>query len=108
MRSPNCARGRLLAPPKTRYLLEPAFVAIEILSEDDRMSNTLEKLREYEAAGIPNIWMFDPRLEQIFEFRDGSLLEVRGDVIGTKGSPDLELTRAEIFPPAAPPLDAAL
>jgi Uma2 family endonuclease len=98
----------VLAPPKTKYQLEAAFVAIEILSEDDRMSNTLEKLREYEALGIPNIWVFDPRLEQMFEYRGGSLLEVRGEAIRTTGPPELELTREEVFPPPAPPEGAVL
>ncbi len=87
----------VLSPSKTKYLLEAAFLAIEILSEDDRMSKTIEKLREYEAAGIPNIWVFDPRLEQIFSYRGGSLLEVSGPAIRTTGSPEIELTRLEIF-----------
>src|SRR5437899_2740488 len=43
----------LLAPPQGRYLLEAAFVAIEILSEDDTMSRTLEKLEEYRHKAFP-------------------------------------------------------
>ena len=52
----------LLAPPKTKYLLEAAYVAIEILSEDDSMSKLMEKLEEYARKGVPNIWVIDPRL----------------------------------------------
>ena len=33
----------LLTPPRTRYVLDAAFVAIEILSEDDRMTRMMEK-----------------------------------------------------------------
>lgn len=86
----------LLAAPKTRYLLDAAFVAIEILSEDDRMSEMMEKLEEYDQKGVPNIWVIDPRLQKVSTYFDGNLQEVRGDVIAT-GDPRFELTRQEIF-----------
>ena len=86
--------GVLLAPPQTRYLLDAAFVAIEILSEDDRMSHVLEKLEEYAAHGTPHIWLIDPRLRQTFTFRDNCLAEV--ETLETS-DPRLELTRDEIF-----------
>ena len=86
----------LLAPPKTKVLLESAFVAIEILSDDDRMSRVIERLKEFEAKGTPNIWIIEPNQRQIFTFRSGDLLEVKSDTIAT-GNPRLELTRTEIF-----------
>src|SRR6266581_4964538 len=36
----------LLTAPKTKYLVYAAFLAIEILSEDDRMTRVMEKLEE--------------------------------------------------------------
>ncbi|HYW42754.1 MAG TPA: Uma2 family endonuclease [Bryobacteraceae bacterium] len=86
----------LLAAPQTKYLLEAAFLAIEILSEDDSMSRMIEKLKEYAATGVPNIWVIDPRLRQVFTFQGNTLQEVPGDVIAT-GDPRLELTREEVF-----------
>jgi Uma2 family endonuclease len=35
----------LLALPKTKYLFEAAFLAVEILSDDDRTSETLQSSR---------------------------------------------------------------
>jgi Uma2 family endonuclease len=87
----------LLTPPKTKYLLDAAFVAIEILSEDDRMSRMLEKLEEYDRKGVPNIWLIDPRLRKIAAYSNGMLKEVAEDRIATTGEPRLELTRDEIF-----------
>src|SRR5947208_6084731 len=55
----------LLAAPKTKYLLDAAFLAIEILSEDDRMSKMMEKLEEYDRKDVPNIWLIDPRLRKL-------------------------------------------
>jgi len=86
----------LLHPPKTKYLLDAAFLAIEILSEDDRMSQMIERLDEYEKKGVPNIWVIDPRLRTMSIYSEGALQEIRGDVIAT-GSPRLELARQEIF-----------
>jgi Uma2 family endonuclease len=76
--------------------LEAAFLAIEILSEDDRMSQMIERLEEYEKKGVPNIWVIDPRLKMMSVYSQGALQEIRGDVIAT-GDPRLELTRQEIF-----------
>ncbi len=86
----------LLQAPRTKYLLDAAFVAIEILSEDDRMSQMLERLEEFDQKGVPHIWLIDPRLQKISTYAHGDLTEVRGDIIAT-GDPRLELTRAEIF-----------
>src|SRR5690349_24868100 len=41
----------VLEPPRSRYLLDAAFVVIEILSEGDSMSRTIEKLQEYSEKG---------------------------------------------------------
>jgi len=54
--------------PDGRFLTVPALVAVESLSETDRMSAVMEKLREYEAHGIPNIWIIDPRLQLDLRF----------------------------------------
>lgn len=53
----------LLAPPQTRYLLDAAFLVVEVLSEGDVMSAVIEKLKEYAHKGVPNIWLIDPRLQ---------------------------------------------
>ena len=87
----------LLTAPKTKHLLDAAFVAIEILSEDDRMTQVMEKLEEYDRKGVPNIWLIDPRLRTMAVYTKGALNEAGGDRISTSGDPSLELTRDEIF-----------
>jgi Uma2 family endonuclease len=86
----------LLTPPATKYLVDAAFLVIEILSEDDSMSRTMEKLEEYRQHGVPNIWLIDPRLRTISAYIGGDVRENRSDVVATS-EPRLELTRAEIF-----------
>jgi Uma2 family endonuclease len=79
-----------------RFSTEPPFIAIEILSDEDRVSRLIEKLEEYAAMGTPSIWVFDPRLKRMFVFRANSLQVVEGDTISTD-EPRLELTRQEVF-----------
>jgi Uma2 family endonuclease len=83
----------LLSPPRTRFLLDAAHIAIEILSMDDRMSDVMEKLTEYEAAGVANIWVVDPRLELLCVYSAGNLNRV--DRLTTADG--IELTREEAF-----------
>jgi Uma2 family endonuclease len=83
-----------LSEPQTEVLLEAPFVAIEILSPEDTMSRVREKLKEYAAIGIPNIWLFDPQLREMFVFQGNALLET--DRLSTP-SPVIELTREEVF-----------
>jgi Uma2 family endonuclease len=87
----------MLQLPKTRYLDHAAYVAIEILSEDDRVSRLMEKLEEYDRKGVANVWVIDPRLRTMYVYSNGVLAEVREGGLATIGEPRLELTRDEIF-----------
>jgi Uma2 family endonuclease len=86
-----------LRNPHTRVLLEAPYIAVEILSEEDRVSRLIEKLEEYAALGTPNIWVFDPRLKRMFVFHANSLQVIDGDTISAVGEPRIELTRDEVF-----------
>ncbi len=86
----------LLAAPKTRYLLDAAFLVVEVLSEGDVMSVVIEKLKEYANKGVQNIWLIDPRLQLLWTYHPPTLVEIEGDAISTADA-TVELTRAEIF-----------
>ena len=86
----------LLAPPTTRYLLEAAFLVVEVFSEDDSMTRVIGKLQEYAALGVPNIWLIDPRMKSMWVYRPPALVEIEGDTIAVADG-SVELSRAEIF-----------
>ncbi len=86
----------LLAPPKTKYLADAAFLVVEVLSEGDVMSVVVEKLKEYANKGVPNIWLIDPRLQLLCVYRPPTLVEIEGDFIFTSDQ-SVGLSRGEIF-----------
>jgi Uma2 family endonuclease len=71
----------------------PPLVAIEILSQDDRMAAVREKLEEYRAWGVQHVWLVDPYQRRLYTC-DAGLAEV-----GSFRVPelDLDITPAEIF-----------
>ena len=86
----------LLAAPKTRYLLDAAFLVVEVLSEGDVMSVVIEKLKEYSNKGVQNVWLIDPRLQLVCIYRPPTLVEIEGEVISTADG-TVALSRSEIF-----------
>jgi len=60
---------------KETRLLGPADLVIEIVSPESSRRDRVEKLAEYEEAGVPEYWLFDPRPRRrtadFFHLRDG-------------------------------------
>ena len=70
------------------YPTEPFEVAIEILSPDDPFSRVLRKCSLYQAGGIRQVIVIDPKTRLVWSFENGSLRETnivarRGDRVIT-------------------------
>jgi Uma2 family endonuclease len=46
--------------PRDRILSTPPFIAVEILSPEDRMSRVRKKIDEFLAFGVRYVWVVDP------------------------------------------------
>jgi Uma2 family endonuclease len=66
---------------KETVLSQPPYLAVEILSPDDRAGDTLQKASEYARFGIPHIWIVDPRERKLFHADSDGIHEV-GDLVG--------------------------
>ena len=55
----------------------PPLVAIEILSPDDPMSETLKKLEEYRRWGVAHVWLVDPQKRALYVLDPQRLDEAR-------------------------------
>jgi Uma2 family endonuclease len=47
--------------PDEQVFRTPPFLAVEVLSKDDRASDLLDRLDDYRDFGIPFVWVIDPR-----------------------------------------------
>lgn len=49
----------------------PPFIVAEILSPDDRWPDIKARLADFEAWGVPHLWVVDPQREQLLTYRNG-------------------------------------
>ncbi len=61
--------------PEGRYAVEPAFIAVEIVSPDDNYYNLTQRLEDYRRWGVPHVWLIDPWLKRLYEYTDSGLLQ---------------------------------
>jgi Uma2 family endonuclease len=62
-----CASISALSPISRCFRTAP-FLAIEILSQDDRFSDLLEMLDDYRDFRIPFVWIIDPRTKRGYTY----------------------------------------
>jgi len=82
--------------PTEQIFRTPPFIAIEILSPDDRASVLQKKIRDYLAFGVAYVWVIDPRERTaIVHTRAGS--QQSQDLILRTENPEIILPLPEIF-----------
>jgi hypothetical protein len=57
------------------------LLCIEILSPEDRMPRVLERCCEYNAMGVAETWIFDPRTKQVYIARDMAVTQFTDDML---------------------------
>jgi Uma2 family endonuclease len=62
------------AAPREQIITHPPLAVFEILSPEDSMMRTLEKLADYERMGIAAIWVIEPRRQLFFRYHNGQLV----------------------------------
>ncbi|MBM3767661.1 MAG: Uma2 family endonuclease [Acidobacteria bacterium] len=50
------------------YPVEPIHLCVEILSPEDRFSETVSKAEEYLAWGVPTVWIVDPDKQMAWSY----------------------------------------
>jgi Uma2 family endonuclease len=80
--------------PQECYATEPAFIAIEIVSPDDKYFNLTQRLEDYRRWGVPHVWLIDPWLKRLYEYTEAGLLQRASLAV-----PEIELavTAGQIF-----------
>lgn len=85
-----------LTDPMQDVFTTPPFIAIEILSPDDRMSRAVEKLAEYRESGISYIWLIDPYTRVGYVYDNDGLHQAPTPVLAT-ADPDIRLDLTAVF-----------
>lgn len=82
--------------PRERVFTTPPFIAIEILSEDDRMSRLRVKIDDYLRFGVPYVWVIDPDRRKADVYTPPRFYEATDLILRTE-NPALELPLAQMF-----------
>lgn len=86
----------VLGGTKEKIFTSPPFLCIEILSPEDRMSRVQDRIADYFAMGVPNVWVVDPaRRCAYYATAAGDLHRVTGAL--STDDPALEVPLDEIF-----------
>jgi Uma2 family endonuclease len=75
----------------------PPFLAIEILSPEDRMTRMLPKIQEYLAIGVEWIWIIDPEERKALVYSQACPTGVLSELLRSE-NPDLEIPLTEVLP----------
>jgi len=82
--------------PRDRIPGTPPFIAVEILSPEDRMSRVRKKIDEYLAFGVAYVWVIDPQERRADVYTPSRIYEVKDGMLRTE-NPAVEIPLAELF-----------
>ena len=82
--------------PQEQVFRTPPFLVVEILSRDDRASDTQEKVEDYLDFGVRYVWIIDPRTRQGYVHTKHGGQPATGGILKTK-DPAIELAVASLF-----------
>jgi len=86
----------VLGGTKEKIFTSAPFLCVEILSPEDRMSRVQDRIDDYFAMGVPNVWVVDPARRCAYRATAaGDLHRVTGAL--RTGDPVLEVPLEEIF-----------
>lgn len=91
---------RMALVKSTGYLDVAPELVVEIMSPGDRWYDIVDKLDEYFAMGVQNVWLVDPRHKQVFVYTSPTVVvRFSGEQIVTGGDvlPGLEIQVLELF-----------
>jgi len=81
--------------PAEQILAKPPFICIEILSPEDRWPGVQQRIDDYLAMGVPNVWVLDPATKTAYAVTAQGTHQV-ADTLKTE-NPSVEVPLSEIF-----------
>jgi Uma2 family endonuclease len=81
-------------PPK--ILVDPPLLCVEILSPTDRLEDIQERVDDYLAMGVPQVWVLSPRTRRGWVHTADGVREAKDGILRTS-DPDLAVPIASLF-----------
>jgi Uma2 family endonuclease len=69
-----------------RYIQRPPVLCVEILSPEDRLASVREKVEDYVAMGVHDIWVIDPESRRCYTCIAGKFEDFTGDTLRIEGT----------------------
>lgn len=86
------SRDQIIEPVFTH----PPLICIEVLSKDDTLRSMQERVDDYQAFGVPNIWILDPVKRRAYVCAGGDFREPAGGALAVASSP-IRIFLQELF-----------
>jgi Uma2 family endonuclease len=82
--------------PSEQIFTKPPFIAIEILSKDDRMAQMQDRIDDYLTFGVRYVWVVNPQTQRAWSYTKDGSHEAKDGILRTE-DPAIELPLREIF-----------
>jgi Uma2 family endonuclease len=73
--------------PVEQVFTAPPLVCIEVLSKDDTLRSMQDRIDDYRAFGVPNIWVLDPTKRRAYICTHGNFREPADGMLAIEHSP---------------------
>jgi len=82
--------------PREQIITHPPLIVIEILSPEDRLSRFQDRIDDYLAFGVENIWIIDPDRREAYTATASGLHPVRSNELTVPETP-IRVVLSELF-----------
>jgi Uma2 family endonuclease len=82
--------------PREQIITQPPLIVIEILSPEDRLSRFQDRIEDYLAFGVENIWVIDPERREAYTATASGLHPVRTNELTVPETP-IHVVLSELF-----------
>jgi Uma2 family endonuclease len=82
--------------PRDQIFRTPPFICIEVLSPEDRVARTQERIDDYLKFGVAYVWVINPANRRVWAYTTEGSREIKDGILATE-NPSLTVDLSEIF-----------
>ena len=86
----------VLGKPPEQIFRQPPFICIEVLSKDDSLESTQQRIDDYLTFGVRYVWVINPRNRRAWVYETDRIYEAKDGILRTE-NPSFEVPLPELF-----------